>query len=301
MARKIARTIEAFNIHGHMEPGSEEEVLINYQAFFNDLAQLPALERRTEVGANTVAITEAKISGPSVALHFVTGNAEDSTLVYDSRTATAEAVDLGANRLMVSGAWLIAYPDSRILFLERKRPGVPILEIESCLSQLGQLILGVDRLSISINPVTSSSFEEEIRKLTRIREAAITLRRPNHSWTASASSLLGELGSSNAATVEMQLNADRGQSLSKDSGIVGEIIQLVKRPVHALKNARVKGISSVDETERSISMTRHTMKATAKVNSMADPLEQLDDLRPVSEALISDINSMTRLDDVEEN
>lgn len=285
----IVRTMEAYSIHGHINPGSAEEELVAYTSFFEKLMGADPHSLRFAVGSDTVAIADRVLIDHAMALRFVTGNAEELPLVYDSTTGQVEEVDPGSNRLVVSGAWAIVAPERRILVLERRRPGVPVFQIERFLTQFGRRRLGVGDISLSLNPIPSDSFTEEVKRFTRIREASLTMRRPNQSWTASAEAMLGELAESNAAEVQLQLNADRGQSLSKDRGIVAELLHLASRPINALKNAVVRGQTPSFEGERTVSLAKHTVKGTARIDPSAPPVEQLVPLSELANAMIERI------------
>jgi hypothetical protein len=274
----IVRSLDAYSIHGHLSAGAEDESLLDYGDFFTALAATEPRSARFPVGGDTVALTESATRGARVAFRLVSGNAEELPLVYDLQTGTAEEVDPGKDRFVVSGAWVIVDPIRRILVLERKRPGIPVYQLERFLSQFGRRALKVAALTISLNPVPSASFAQEIGTFTRIREASITLRRPNQSWTESAASMLGELSNSNAAEIQLQLNADRGQSLSKSEGVVAEVLALARKPIGPLKNATVKGTRPDFEGERSVSLKKHTVKGTARIDPKDGPLAQLESL-----------------------
>ena len=287
----IIRTLEAYSIHGHVNPGAPEEELVVYKSFFEALLDADPHSLRFAVGSETVAIADRARTGDTLALRFVSGNSEELPLVYDATTGQVEEVDPGKDRLVVNGAWVIVVPARRILVLERRRPGVPVYQIERFLTQFGRQRLGFTEIAVSLNPIPSDSFTEEVERFTRIREASLTLRRPNHSWTASAEAMLGELAESNAAAVQLQLNADRGQSLAKDRGIVSELLRLASRPINALKNAVVKGQTPAFEGERTVSLAKHTVKGTARIDPNATPVEQLVPLSEVATAMIEQISA----------
>ncbi|GHD06215.1 hypothetical protein [Zhihengliuella salsuginis] len=244
------------------------------------------------MGEDTVAITETSSRGGMLAFRFVSGNSTELPVMYDPNTATTASVNPGGNRFVVNGAWVIVYPAERIVLLERKRPGVPVYQIEKFLSNFGRGRLGMAGLTMSLNPIPSRSFEEEVSRFTRIREASITLKRPNHSWTKSAEAMLGELGESNAGAVQLQLNADRGQSLSKTRGVVNEVIELARRPINALKNAVIKGRTPEYEGERSVSLQKHVVKGTARIDPHSDAIDQLAPLLEVASQMVEEIGDL---------
>lgn len=300
MGRSVVRTLEAHVIHGHSSAGSVDAGLLDYVEFFETLASVNPQTLRFPVGPDTVAIAEIVERSGLLCFQFVSGNATELPLIYDSSTASVTEVDPGDGRLVVRSAWVLVDPESRILVLERRRPGVPTFQIERFLSQVGRELLGVQGLVISINPVPSASFTEEIEAFTRVREVSITLRRPNHSWTATASGMLGELAESNAAQVQLQLNADRGQSLSKTRGVVDELKQLVRHPISALKNAVVKGNTPSFDGEKTVSLQKHIVKGTARLDSSDGPIAQLDELSVVASTLVYEVRGSEAADEAED-
>lgn len=285
MGRERTRALEAYSVHGHVEPGTERESLLAYSDFFHALAQTDVQLLRYQVAEDTVAVVDKATHPSGLAFRFVTGNADDLALIYDAATGRVEPVQTGEGRFIVRGAWVVVEPDARVMVVERKRPGVPVFQLERFLSQFGRERLGLDALKVVLNPMPSPSFAHEVQGLTRIREASITLRRPNQTWTRSAEGLLGQLGASNAGEVQVQLNAERGESLAKDSGIVKEILDLARKPINALKNATVRGTSPIYEGERTVSLQRHTVKGAARVDPSARPEEQLGQMSSVVEDL----------------
>lgn len=288
MANEVVHGLSAYSIHGHVQPGTEDETVLSYDGFFNRLHAEDPHDLRYKVGSETVAITDTSSRSGRLAFRFVAGNARALPLVYDVETATAEEVDPGSGRFVVSGAWVIIDADERIAIIDRKRPGVAIYQIERFLSKYGRERLGLSGLSISLNPIPTESFRNEIEDLYRIREAEITLRRPNHSWTQTAEGMLQEIGESNAAEVTIQLNADRGKSLAKDKGIVADILSLARKPINALKNVVIKGRSSSFDGEKTVSLKKHVVRGTVQIDKDAGPHEQLEALDQLASDLIDE-------------
>ncbi|WP_147793969.1 hypothetical protein [Cellulomonas sp. Y8] len=294
MARKVTRSLTAFSVHGHINPGSGDEELLDYRQFFSRIAKLPLGQLRASVSGETVAVSDMQDSSGTLALLFVSGSEDEYPLLFDPVTSVASVVDPGAGRFMVNGVWGFFDYGSRFLVVERKRPGVPVSKIERLLTAIGRERLGLDELVISLNPVPAASFVREIERFARIREASITMRRPNKSWTASAINLLAQAGDSNAAQVQVQLNADRGQSLAKDEGIVQDVKEVAENPVGPLRNATVKGSMPDYDGERSVSLSSHIMRATAQVDASSPLEQQVVALAAGARRLVARIRAMGR-------
>ncbi|MDK9640950.1 hypothetical protein [Propionibacterium freudenreichii] len=297
MARDPIRTVEAYSIHGHVASGTEDESLLDYPRFFQHLLTEDLRVLRMQLGDDVVAISEQHEDGQRLSFRFVIGNTQDLPLVYDLDSATATEINPGTDRLVVRGAWVFALPGIRLLFVEKKRPGVPIFQIERFLSNYGRSQLGLDGLTISLNPVPSSDFAQEIEEMTRVREATIVMRRPNYSWTATAGELIGGPATeSNAASVRLQVSADRGQSLEKKRGVVHDLLGLVSRPITGLKNAIVKGNSPHHVGERTISLERSKVKASKRISKDASDEELRDSLGALASETAEAIVTPTPID-----
>ncbi|HEY8588731.1 MAG TPA: hypothetical protein VIL55_04160 [Naasia sp.] len=283
---EVVRKLDAYSIHGHLNPGGQDEELVDYEEFFAEVASR-AVGVSFRVGSNLVALVESGSRQGRHGLRLASGDPAGQAEVFDPATGTAAEVSLGREQLLVSPAWVIVDPIARIAVVEKRRPGVPVMEIERFLSIYGRERLGMPGLTLSLNPVPSPSFRREIETFTRIREAAVVLRRPNHSFTSDAREMLGQIAeASNAQDVEVQVNAARGGTLSKDSGIVADILSFVKSAINPLLNARVVGNRPDFEGERSVSLNKHTVRGSARIETNSPADEQLNALDEAAQGLI---------------
>ncbi len=240
------------------------------------------------VGNETVALVAATRRNERHAFRFVSGNADDLAEAFDPSSGTTVEVDLGRERFIVSGAWVIVDASKRVAVIERKRPGVPVYQLERFLARFGR-DNGFPGLTISLNPVPSESFVREIERFTRIREASVTIRRPNHSFTASAREAVAQIArESNAGSATVQVNADRKQSLAKDEGIVADIISFAKSAITPIVNATVKGMRPGFGKERTVSLQKHVLKGTVDIDTNDTPLRQLDSIDGAADTLIGE-------------
>lgn len=279
------RTLDAYSIHGHLAAGSSGEELLDYPSFFESLAR-DGIGRSSKVGAETVGLVDYVDLGTRSAFRFISGNDAEPAEAYDPHTGTTAPLELGRERFIVSWAWVVVDPEARIVILERKRPGVPVYQLERYLSGFGR-DHGFERLSVSLNPVPSPSFVEEILSFDRIREASVTIRRPNHSFTESAREAVAQIArESNAGSATVQVNAERKESLEKDSGIVADIISFAKSPITPVLNAVVKGFRAGFGKERTVSLKKHQLKSTATLRDGDTPQQQLEAVEASASVLI---------------
>lgn len=280
------RVVKAYSIHGHVRAGSTSEELLSYDRFFRSMYNMDRSGAAFEIRGRTVALAQQAQYDGLLAFQLVSGNAEDRAMVLDVATGNVSQRAPGRGRMFVDGSWIVYNPGRRVLAVEANRAGISKDVIERFMSAAGEG-LGFERLSVSLNPIPSPSFKEEIRKLTRIRIARITINRPNGSWTASAEKLLGDVAESNAARVEVQANASRGESLSRDSGIVKEVIDIADSDVSPVANAAVVGTSPDVAGETTISLEKHNLRRSAVVEAGATGAAILDAVMKAAKAIFA--------------
>lgn len=272
MARRIRqRSLWAYSIHGR--DGRDD--VVGYDDFFSALAAEPALSRQTGVGDETVAITYMELRGGTRwVLRFVSGHHGLPPLFYDPVTAQESTADLGS-RFVATASWVFVDPVSRMVAAQRDRPGVPIGVIARALSHLGRELNLVPGAVFNLNPVPGPGFLEELDRFERIRQASVSLARPNYNWSDSANQLSGYAADSNAGRVEVTMSAGRGQSLAVDTGIVNDLKQLSAEPVGPLEDMKVTGIREGEARETSVSLAKHQEKQFVPVEESAAPAEVL--------------------------
>ena len=145
------------------------------------------------------------------------------------------------------------------------------------------------RATFDLNPVVAESFIEELERYTRIRQAAVTLSRPNLNWTQSAAQLTGYADESNADAVELEMSAKRGESLAREDGIVADIKKLVRRPIGPVRNLRVTGTRRDEEKETSVSLKRHQEKRTFLLPTQPSPASEREAFQEAATQLLDDL------------
>lgn len=279
------RTLNIYALHGHIKPGSSDEENLDYEEFFKQVYEqaqgVPII-----IGTQTVAIASVQKRADRYAFRFISGSGEAITEVFNPATNKAELIELPQERFVVNGAWVIVSPTKRLLVAERKRPGVPVFEVERFLNRFAKQS-GNGDVSIALNPVPSPSFVAEVESFSRIREASVLIRRPNSSFSKTAQEAMGRIAAdSNAGQVTVQANAERGQSLRKDDGLVADILSFAKSTLSPIEDARIKGERPGFDGERSISLLKHVLKGTVRLTRGLSPEKQLGAIYEEAEDLI---------------
>lgn len=276
MAQKVYRTIDVYRINGHSRPGSPQERPVDYEAFFDLLAKTPPAERQVKDGSRTIAIPTAQHVENGLAFAFILGSPDSVTTLYAPSTATTESVEHDETRFPVVQVWTIVNPLERVLYLEKKRPGVPVSTIERFLREFAKTSTNLGPVVFSLTPIPAPSFVTQINEMTRIREASLRVERPNLDWSGPAEDALGRIAESDAQSVGVEARASRKQSLRKDAGIVKMIKDMAKRPVNSIRNAMVKGTAPGYAGEKTVSLEKNQVRARIEYDKSSTPSEVLE-------------------------
>ncbi|MFJ8578504.1 hypothetical protein [Micromonospora sp. NPDC093277] len=271
MPGKHTRQVKAFVMHGRTP-----RTLLNYDGFFRWLADLPAPETETPVAQDQViAVTASAIDGEFIHFRFVSGNPRGIPLLFNRQTGTTQEARTPENTWLAQPTRVSVIPRDRLIFVENRRRGVSA-------SSLEKYFFGVSRkngygpVDLDLDPLPAASLEREILDLSRIKEASIVVNRPNSDWN-DASDVLSELaGSSGGKNAAVVVHAPRGQSLSKDEGIINVIISNIRRRLPNIRDMKVVGRRPGEPTDHTVSLERHQLRAVARVDDEA-PLGDQDE------------------------
>jgi hypothetical protein len=275
------RTLAAYSLHARDNAG-----VIDYVEYFQSFFASGSDESRFAIFGETVAVTykqsTAAEAGEGV-IRFVAGSEEDPPLFFDIATGEERAVD-SRGGIFVRGVWTFVNAAQRIFVLEAKRPGVSVAQIEQYLELIGTE-LGYKNLRFDLNPAPSSEFADEVRKLSRIRTASLTLRQPNLDWGETEVEVHKYAEKSGAARVTIEMGAGRGQELDPAHGIVRDIVDLARKPITSLKNVAVTGTAPGDAGEKTISLQKFQRKTNVSVAAGATAGQELEVFQPAAREL----------------
>ncbi|MDO5374059.1 MAG: hypothetical protein Q4F10_11445 [Corynebacterium glutamicum] len=273
MARKIARKLRQYSVHGFINPSDQDGLVIDYSDFFEEMKDSKSSEFSFKLGSETVAMSTVEDLQEYRAFLFVRGS-ESSITIFNERTGVTEEANLPDDYIAVTATWLIWQKDTRFVFVESNRPGVGYTAIEKYFTAYGKEILNHPNFTFDLNPVPGPEFEKQIGRFTRIREVSVVLNRPNHVWE-SAHLLIGDASESDAQTIELSARAPRKQTLSKIKGIVPRVIQYAAEKITGLKDARVYGDMPGTVGEQTVSLKKSQVVASASIDSESDPSQNL--------------------------
>ncbi|WP_449279090.1 hypothetical protein [Leucobacter sp. GX24907] len=282
------RSIAAYSIHGRDASG-----VIDYQEFVNLVADLAsARESRKVVLGQVVAVTQtSRISEDVTALRFISGSEDQVPVFYNERTGSEESVERDEGVFAVA-VWAIFNTTSRLVAIERKRPGVSTAIIERYLQALGR-DAGYDRLTIDLNQVTSEEFDRAVQELETVKKVTVAVNQPNLDWSDDSNEIHKYAEESSAASARVELVAPRGEGLSKKKGIVQDILGLARKKISSLKNVIVVGQAPGEAGNKTINLERYARKTQVEVERGATAFEELDAIRESSLEMIAEDEGAT--------
>ncbi|MDA8046241.1 MAG: hypothetical protein M0Z30_13550 [Actinomycetota bacterium] len=265
------RALYAYSIHGRGRSGE----VIDYVAFVQALVAAPSSLRRATISQDEVVLLrDVRQRGHVWELRFLSGSDQESLTLFDVGNDRERDDPRSAGEIVVRPTFLYLNPESRFVALERRRPGLSPGEIGKALGIIGTAIGFDDDLVIDLNPVTAESFNVELEQFDRIRQASVTVARPNYDWTENANTLTTYAAESDGQTAELEISAPRGGSLAKEQGIVQDIKELVQRAIGPLKKVKIVGRHADETRERTLTLASHQERQFVPVDSNASAEDQ---------------------------
>ena len=265
------RALYAYSIHGRGRSGE----VIDYVAFVQALVAAPSSLRRATISQDEVVLLrDVRQRGRVWELRFLSGSDQEALTLFDVGNDRERDDPRSAGEIVVRPTFLYLNPDSRFVALERRRPGLSPGEIGKALGIIGTAIGFDDDLVIDLNPVTAESFNVELEQFDRIRQASVTVARPNYDWTENANTLTTYAAESDGQTAELEISAPRGGSLAKEQGIVQDIKELVQRAIGPLKKVKIVGRHADETRERTLTLASHQERQFVPVDSNASAEDQ---------------------------
>lgn len=275
------RTLSAYSIHGRYR-----DSLLDYGAFFEQFVGVTG-ERRTrhEILGQTVTLTKAtRIEEGLIALRFVAGNEAELPLFFNTITGEEEIVESDGGMFVV-GTWAIVNPDTRMVAIETKRPGVGSVLIERYLELEGRR-RGFPELRIDLNQASTEGFDFAVRRLDTVKKVAVTVNQPNLDWSDDHNEIHEYAEQSGAGSATVEMRAPRGEGLSQARGIVADVIGLSRQRISSLRNVIVTGSEAGEPDDKTINLNRFQRKQSVRIRRNSTPTEELEAITPAARSLV---------------
>lgn len=163
---------------------------------------------------------------------------------------------------------LVVDPNSRLVAIEYVRQGAKAL-------QLGPAMAGILRdhaprladVKIELVPRLNENFTKEIAEFDRIRIASIRITRPNASWTDHYTDLSDLMDQSDGAKADLDVRAERGGSLKKNTGIVKVMKEIANDEHPYLEEATIVGVRKNESAETTVRSSSHKVHARVIIDT----------------------------------
>jgi hypothetical protein len=120
---------------------------------------------------------------------------------------------------------------------------LPAEELAKIIETEARRVAEYSTLELSFTPVAAQAFMTKISQMERIQSATVTIARPNVDWSDSYKVLSGLADDSKGKAIDATIRARRGDSLSKESGIIPSMKHWLSDKLSAVASATIKGSS----------------------------------------------------------
>jgi hypothetical protein len=262
------RKLEVWSVHAFRGPKSDQPV--DYEDFFERLADLSPEARVLSEEDKLVAIPRLDVVDQLVWLTAYEGSRGLNPLIFNTTSAQERIERLSAGEILATKTHAVINLKTRDTIIEYNHRGAKAADIERVLEAAGRAATGWDGLKVDLTPVVATSFVEEIDRFARIRVASARLVRPNVGWSDWEDKLTESADESGAQAVQVEYTAPRGESISKQSGVVPFIKRLSTARRSPLKGASVTGRRPDEAAETTVSSTNYIEHQRTAVRLDAD-------------------------------
>jgi hypothetical protein len=274
MAKRVFRKFEAFAMHAHHDAPA------TYMDLFQKLEGLTRNERVVRAADDLViGFPIVERNGARFFIQVVEG--DDSTpLVLNTETGRTRENILGDAEVLSHATHLVVDPNKRRAAIEFVHRGAKATLISFAIETLlRERYRDLGEMRFEFAPVIRKNFITEINAFERIREANLRVTRPNASWSDRYTELSDFMEESDGDKVEVGINAARSKSLSKLTGIVGVIKEVVSDNQPYLDDAKVVGTRPNEETETTIHAKKHILHTRVGVQADDAGVPEPDDIK----------------------
>ena len=233
MARRTIR-FKLYTIHAHIGNVAPD--------YINLLQAIPEKFLKQD-GDIRIAVGSRKLLGNRLFLVLYKGGTEKDTLNFNWTTyeefMTTNLPGTGPARK----TRVVLDAIQRRAVIESGRECVSAEEFAKIVETKLRTIKQYGELKFSLAPV-APEFAQSINRLSRIQSASVSLLRPNADWTDNLDELTKIASDSNGGVIDVGVRAGRGDSLSKELGIVPSIKAWVAGARSAVAKAIIKGQDS---------------------------------------------------------
>jgi len=269
-----ARKLEVYSLHASTDGGQ-----VAYSSLFRVLASTPPENRAQVRGDGLVALPTLTLSRGSAWLIADEGAVGVNPLIFNSLQARERIQRLRSGEIVAHKTHALIDLNSRQGIIEYNHRGAKATDLAAVIEETARQDTRFQSLTVELNPVADEEFVRAIDRFKRIRVASLRVARPNPDWTDYYNHLTALANESDARTVEVTLNGERGDSLPLNKRVVGIIKDLVAAATPILKGASLSGMRRGEAAETTISLANHIEHQRVSVRLTDDGHVRDDDIR----------------------
>lgn len=265
------RKLEVWAIHAHRDGGETD-----YRQLFRDLAKVEATKRIHRTSDKVVALPQITVYKTGlVRLQAYEGPRDTQPLVYDTEDGSERLAATRSSEVVATKTHAYVDTVSREAIIEYNHRGAKAHDIATVIGVVARTLPQWRGLYVELNPQVDREFVDELDRFERIRTASIRLSRPNVDWTDFSNRFTDLAAESDAQSGQVEMNARRGRSLSKDEGIVAALRRFAGANRSSVQSATVRGVREGETAETSLSLSDY--KAHQKVSTRKSDSGQVAD------------------------
>lgn len=261
----ITRKFEVFAVHCTIESSPAP-----YRALMEYLSGLERKNRVYEFSDKILAIPEFERVGSRYRIAAFEGPKGVNPLIFDATTATPRKEKLRRGEFMAQKTHAFLDIDDRRIAVEYVKAGAKAYDLATAIEGLASEHTRFKGVQVEFAPIPDENFWSQIIGLERIREAHISVVRPNAGFSDHYTRLSGLIEDSNGRAADFGVRAGKGRSLRKNNGIVRVIKEIIDDPQPYLRGVTVIGRRPQEDVETRISLTRNKKQRKAKVSTDTD-------------------------------
>lgn len=261
------RKLEVWSLHALFGANAEDPV--DYRELFEAIRDAAPESRVYSDEQKLVAMSRLDVEGDYVWLTAYEGTRGQNPLIFNTLSAEERVQRLSAGEFVATKTHGLVELSKLEAIIEYNHRGAKAADIATALETTGRA-LGWDGLKVDLNPVVSATFIGEVDRFERIRVAEAKLVRPNLGWNDFEDTLTEAADDSDAQAVNVEFTAPRGESLSRQEGVVPFIRRLTALQRSPLKRAAFTGRRRGEAEETTVSTSNHIEHQRINVRLDAD-------------------------------
>jgi hypothetical protein len=254
--RTKARKLEVFRLHCR-----DGENVVDYEDAFTRIARAKPSVRQFEDGDRLLALPRLRFQDVRKLIEFIAyeGPVGVNPLIFDAGTGNERFEPLTDSQVVATRTYGLIDVRRREAIIEYNQRGAKANDIAELLERTGRKVGFTQQFAVELNPVVDEDFLAALGRFNRIKLAQMKVARPNFDWSDNYNGLNQVGAESRGRTVELTVTAHRNDSLSRRTGIIQYIREMIQEGVTSLKGASVVGVRGGETSATRISLANYTV------------------------------------------